>query len=81
MDTQLDELTIKSLLNPLRFELLRLLKEKIHERKRENWFEIYLAIFIIMNNVEWLVADVVDYASRHVLPVSHVLLLEENRSG
>ncbi|KAF2810818.1 uncharacterized protein BDZ99DRAFT_462132 [Mytilinidion resinicola] len=65
MDTQLDELAIKCLLLPLKDKVLRGIKRKIDEKKRENWFEIFLATFIVMCNVEWILSDVIDYTTRH----------------
>ena len=70
MDTQLDELAIKGILLPLREKVLNELKAKIDQNKRENWFEIYLAVFILMCNVEWILADVIDYTARHGMIVS-----------
>ena len=56
MDTQLDQIVIQGFLQPLRKELLRDLQAKIYEGKRENWFEIFLTIFILLTNAEWLLA-------------------------
>ncbi|KAK3941144.1 hypothetical protein QBC46DRAFT_340784 [Diplogelasinospora grovesii] len=54
MDTQLDDLIIRDLLVPLTNRFLARLKVQIDERKRENWLEIYLAMFIMMSNVRWI---------------------------
>jgi hypothetical protein len=70
MDTQLDELAIGDVLIPLRDKLLKQLNEKILERKKENFFEIYLATFIAMNNFEFIFSDVIDYTTRHGMTVS-----------
>ncbi|KAI1106393.1 hypothetical protein F4804DRAFT_340550 [Jackrogersella minutella] len=70
MDTQIDDIAIKYILGPLERKILDELDSKIHEMKRENWFEIYLATFIIMNNFEFVFSDVVDYTSRHGLKPS-----------
>ncbi|KAI1374760.1 hypothetical protein F4677DRAFT_155055 [Hypoxylon crocopeplum] len=70
MDTQIDDIAIRSLLNPLGMKILEQLHRKIHERKRENWFEIYLATFIVMNNFEFVFSDVIDYTKRHGLKPS-----------
>ncbi|XXG96396.1 hypothetical protein Hte_002678 [Hypoxylon texense] len=67
MDTQIDDLAIRTFLDPLGKRILRELSRKIHEKKRENWFDIYLATFIIMNNFEFVFTDVLDYTSRHGL--------------
>ncbi|KAI6087570.1 hypothetical protein F4821DRAFT_236104 [Hypoxylon rubiginosum] len=70
MDTQIDDMAIRAILNPLEKKILKELNCKIHEKKRENWFDIYLATFILMNNFEFVFADVLDYTSRHGLQPS-----------
>ncbi|KAI1456475.1 hypothetical protein F4805DRAFT_475821 [Annulohypoxylon moriforme] len=70
MDTQIDDIAIRSILGPLETKILNELDQKIHEKKRKNWFEIYLATFIMMNNFEFVFTDVVDYTSRHGLKPS-----------
>jgi len=69
MDTQIDDLVIKGILIPLTVRFLNNLKDKIDEKKRENWLDIYLAIFIMMSNVEWILKDVVEYTDRHGMKV------------
>jgi hypothetical protein len=69
MDTQIDDLVIRNQLIPLSERFLKGLKDKIDEKKRENWLEIYLAIFIIMSNVEWMLKDVVEFTNRHGMKV------------
>lgn len=69
MDTQIDDLVIRALLIPLTHRFLKGLKAKIDEKKRENWLEIYLSIFIMMSNVEWILKDVVEYTNRHGMKV------------
>lgn len=61
MDTQIDDIALKSILLPLGKEILRELDDKIMESKREFWFEIYLTIFIIMTNFERHFFDVIDW--------------------
>ncbi|KAI2610785.1 uncharacterized protein GGS25DRAFT_519082 [Hypoxylon fragiforme] len=67
MDTQIDDMAIKALLDPLGKRILAELNRKILEKTKENWWEIYLATFIIMNNFEFVFNDVRDYTSRHGL--------------
>lgn len=69
MDTELDDIVIRGQLLPLRRLFLTELKEKIDERKRGNWLEIYLSMFIMMCNVEWILKDVVEYTTRHSMVV------------
>jgi hypothetical protein len=63
MDSQLDDLCIRDLIAPLTQEFLKRLKDKIDERKKENWLEIYFAIFIMMSNMGWTVKDMVAHAT------------------
>lgn len=59
MDTQLDDLVIRDLLVPLTNRFLARLKAKVDEGKKENWLEIYLAMFIMMSNTGWIVKDMI----------------------
>jgi hypothetical protein len=52
MDTQLDQIVIKSILIPLRHEVLKRLQQKILKHSRRDWFEIFATIFILLNNIE-----------------------------
>ncbi|KAI1135828.1 hypothetical protein F5Y05DRAFT_162500 [Hypoxylon sp. FL0543] len=70
MDTQIDDLAIRVILNPLEKRILNELNRKILEKKRDNWFEIYLATFILLNNFEFVFRDVVEYTTRHGLTPS-----------
>jgi len=54
MDTQLDQIIIQDFLTPLRADLLRALQDKMYSMQKENWFEIFLVIFILCLNTEWL---------------------------
>jgi hypothetical protein len=71
MDTQLDEVAIKCVLVPLKSRLLRLLKAKVLEKKKENWYEIFLASFIILHNSEVILGQVMDYSRRYGISVSN----------
>lgn len=74
MDTQLDEIVIRHQLIPLKDKFLIELQEKIYQNKKENWLEIYLAIFIMNCNVEWILKDVVTYTARHGILVRCLLV-------
>ncbi|EMT73567.1 hypothetical protein FOC4_g10002053 [Fusarium odoratissimum] len=58
MDTQMDHLVIKNIMTPLRQRILAGLQAKIMERKRENWYEIYLTTFVLLSNMERQFAQV-----------------------
>lgn len=70
MDTQLDELTINSLLIPLGKRLLRLLKDKVLARKKEDWYEIFLASFVTLHNSEQVFGHALEFERRFGLGVS-----------
>ncbi|KAJ8061982.1 hypothetical protein OCU04_009765 [Sclerotinia nivalis] len=63
MDTQLDELAIKYVLIPLKFEGLRLLKARVLAKK-EHWYKIYLACFIILHNSKRVNEHILDFSRR-----------------
>lgn len=70
MDTQLDQIVIQDVLVPLRSGLLQELQKKIDERRRENWFEIFLTIFILLNNTEFILAHSRRFSRRYGMGVS-----------
>ncbi len=63
MDTQIDDIALRCLLLPLGEKILKELDQKIMARQKEFWFEIYLTIFIIMNNFERHFSDVIEWTS------------------
>ncbi|KAF4632338.1 hypothetical protein G7Y89_g5787 [Cudoniella acicularis] len=65
VDTQLDQVAIQSILDPLRQQVLKLLNERISKKSRKDWFEIYATIFILLNNVEVAIAHDHDFAHRY----------------
>lgn len=69
MDTQLDDLIIRYLITPLTTRFLKRLKDKIEERKKENWLEIFLAMFIMMSNIGMVLKDVVERTTEKGLKV------------
>lgn len=72
MDTQIDDIVIRDLFMPLGQSILKVLDSKIGTRRRQDWFEIYLATFVIMNNFEFVFADVLEYSTRHGLKVFRI---------
>jgi len=73
MDTQLDDIFLRDLLIPLEKRLLKGLKDKIYEQKRENWLEIYLTIFIMMSNMGWVMKDILAWTGRYGLKVKTLI--------
>lgn len=77
MDTQIDDITLRSLLLPLGEKILKDLEQKIMARRKESWFEIYLTTFIIMNNFERHFADIIEYTSDlgiKVIGITHAII-------
>jgi len=54
MDTQLDQIIIQDFLVPLRRRLLYDVQTKMDQKRKEDWFEIFLAVFILATNTELL---------------------------
>lgn len=65
MDTQLDEISIKYVLLPLKRKLLGLLKAKVLEKRKQNWYEIFLTSFILLHSSEVVLGQVMDYSRRY----------------
>jgi hypothetical protein len=65
MDFQLDNLVIYSLLQPLLKEILNTLKTKTLSSRMEDWFELQLTHYILLNTVELTLAHDVEFARLH----------------
>jgi hypothetical protein len=65
MDSQFDQIVIQSILNPLRTQVLKGLEAKVNRSKREDWFEIYLLVFLLLNNIELSTAHDHKFANLH----------------
>ena len=69
MDTQLDQVVIKAILNPLKEQVIGKLEERITPAKPEAWFETYLTAFILLSHVERLAKHSAFHARLHTMPV------------
>ena len=65
MDSQFDQIVIKRILNPLREQVLKILDQKISSYKREEWLEIFLVVFLLLNNIEIATAHDHEFATFH----------------
>ncbi|KAI9672461.1 MAG: hypothetical protein M1817_003227 [Caeruleum heppii] len=65
MDTQLDQVVIQEVLHPIAASVTRMLERKIAVNHREDFFEIYLTIFVLLNNFEWMLAATREFAQRY----------------
>jgi hypothetical protein len=70
MDTQLDQVVIKDSLLPLRQKLLSELQSKLKKDQKDDWFEIFLVVFILSTNTEWLLRHSRKNAKRYGAKVS-----------
>jgi hypothetical protein len=69
MDTQLDQIVIQRILNPLRNQIVERLEDLIHQHKPETWFETYLTTFILLSSIERCFAHSQRFAQRYGLSV------------
>ncbi|KAI6090670.1 hypothetical protein F4821DRAFT_228774 [Hypoxylon rubiginosum] len=65
MDSQFDQIVIQCILNPLRTQVLKGLEAKVNRTKREDWFETYLLVFLLLNNIELSTAHDHKFANLH----------------
>ncbi|KAH0558757.1 hypothetical protein GP486_004600 [Trichoglossum hirsutum] len=65
MDFQLDNLVIHSILQPLLKEILNTLRSKTLSNRKEDWFELQLTQFILLNTIELTMAHDIEFARLH----------------
>lgn len=65
MDTQLDEIAINAFLKPYDGQFLRELQRKMTNPDTTDWYEVLLALFIILHNFQRMFIDVIEYTTRH----------------
>ncbi|RMZ86329.1 hypothetical protein DV736_g6444, partial [Chaetothyriales sp. CBS 134916] len=65
MDTQLDQIVIKSILLDLKTQVLQTLQIKIEKSRKKDWLEIFLASFILLNTIELATAHDHQFASMY----------------
>jgi hypothetical protein len=65
MDFQFDNLVIYSILQPLLKEILNTLRAKTLANRKEDWFELQLTHFILLNTVELTMAHDIEFARRY----------------
>lgn len=75
MDTQLDQIVIRLILNPLRAKVVQKFEQLITPAKPENWWEVYLSAFIMLNHIERLAMHSVTHARTHTMAVSGLRVL------
>lgn len=72
MDQQLDQIVIRHVLIPLRDFVLKELNTRLESREtaKRHFFEIYLAIFVLLNNAETQLSMEHQFAKRYGMSVS-----------
>ena len=72
MDQQLDQIVIRHVLTPLRDYVLKELNTRLESREtaKKYFFEIYLAIFVLLNNAETQLSFEHQFAKRYGMSVS-----------
>jgi hypothetical protein len=70
MDTQLDEVAIWTFLNPCGKYILEKLIQGIEKTCTLDWYEVYLTLFVMLNNFEFIFKDMIEYTTRHGMKVS-----------
>ncbi|KAK0645707.1 hypothetical protein B0T16DRAFT_457705 [Cercophora newfieldiana] len=68
MDTQLDQIVIREVLYPLKKKFLDEFEARISPLRAEDWFDIYLASFIVLNHIERLALHSAYHARLHSMP-------------
>ena len=81
MDFQLDNITIHYLLMPWKSRILKELQKKILGNRKEDWLEVHLTMFILLNNVERQIKHDNWFARRYSLPVSSMLWTKYTGDG
>ncbi len=76
VDLQIDLVVINEILQPELKKILKMLKEKLESTDPWiDWFEIYLAYFIMLHNVELTMAHDAWFVKRNNLKVGQHILL------
>jgi hypothetical protein len=69
MGAQIDVIVIQGIMVPLRTQILEQLQKLVLANKPNNWFCIYLCIFILLHNCSLITKQDVSYARKHGLKV------------
>jgi hypothetical protein len=72
MDSQLDDVAISEVLDPLEKSIRKGLAERLSEKlpAKRDWFNVYLVVFVLLHNVEAQIAHDRRFCERYGLPVS-----------
>lgn len=69
MGAQIDLIVTSRILNPLRGMMLEELQKIVQANKPQNWFCIYLCIFVLLHNCALVTQQDTAYAKKHGLEV------------
>lgn len=73
MDSQIDQIVIKTILLPLKQSVRKKLQKLVEANKAANWFVIFLSTFMLLNNYEIATKHDRNFAIRHSLVVSYII--------
>jgi hypothetical protein len=68
MNFQIDNIVIYYYLVGMLGRIRKAMREKILPKKKEDWFDIYLATFILLHHADLTMKHDVDFAKKHHLP-------------
>jgi len=80
---QMEIIMTARILLPMKKQILRLLRDLIHERKRQSWFTIYLTLFILLHSCAMLTAANIKRAQKQGIQGGYFdeKLIEELHTG
>lgn len=70
MNFEIDNIIINCKLVPLWKCIRGELQEKILQKRKQDWFEIQLVLFILLNHIDLTMSHDIDWAKLHALEVS-----------
>ncbi|KAK3349278.1 hypothetical protein B0T25DRAFT_569930 [Lasiosphaeria hispida] len=80
---QMEIIMTARILRPAKKQILRLLRDLIHEQQRQSWFPIYLSLFILLHSCALLTAANIKRARKQGIQVGYFneSLMEELHNG
>jgi len=64
LDHQLDTVGINEMIR-LKDNVLKALKARIQKRRESQWYEVFLTIFVLLHNLEYIARKQYSYTKRH----------------
>ena len=73
MGAQIEVILIQCIMKPLRAMILEQLQSLILSHKPQNWFCIYLCVFLLLHNTSLITKQDIAYAKKHGRKVPRLL--------